>query len=279
MKSEITSKVPAELRPHFLQLNLRCPQQSVDSLFSGYKTFKAFSMADTVQNILQELEALGSESTKRTLMRHGAREPFFGVRIGDMKPIEKRLKRNYALSLALYETGNSDAMYLAGLIADEKSMTVADLQHWAENASWQMISEYTVAWVAAESNHGYKLGMKWIDDSREKIATSGWATLSGLLAMHGEAAFEKGDVAALLDRIVKTLHQSPDRVRYTMNNFVIAAGTYVPELRAKAIGVAHGLGKVEVNMGGTACQVPEAAGYIEKAAARWNGKYRKMVRC
>lgn len=234
---------------------------------------------NTIDSILKELKALGSESTKKTMMRHGAQEPYFGVKIGDMKVIEKRVKKDYALSLALYETGNSDAMYLAGLIADEKAMTAADLEYWLENAYWYMLSEYTVAWVAAESAHGYKLATKWIANKHERFSAAGWATLAGLMALGKLEEFKKGELEALLDQVLKTLHQAPNRTRYTMNSFLIAVGTYVPELRNKAIGIANGLGEVKVDAGNTACQVPEAAVYIAKAAERWNGKYRKQVRC
>ena len=78
-------------------------------------------------NILDELKALGSASTKKVLMAHGAREPFYGVKVGDLKTILKREKGNQALALELYRTGVSDAMYLAGLMADGNKMTKAEL--------------------------------------------------------------------------------------------------------------------------------------------------------
>jgi 3-methyladenine DNA glycosylase AlkD len=67
--------------------------------------------------ILEELKPLGKDSIKKVLLNQGIREPFFGVKIGDLKPIEKRIKKDYRLALDLYDTGNYDAMYLAGLIA------------------------------------------------------------------------------------------------------------------------------------------------------------------
>lgn len=234
---------------------------------------------ETVNGILVELEKMGTPAIKKVLMNHGAREPFFGVRVGDMKTIVKRVKKDYALSLALYETGNSDAMYLAGLIADEEAMTEQDLDYWAEQAYWHMLSEYSVAWVAAESKFGYKLGMKWIDDEREQMAVCGWSTLGSLIALGRAAHFAEGELAMLIDRVVKTLHKSKNRVRYAMNGFLIVVGTYVPELRAKAIAAGNALGEIQVDMGGTACKVPEAPAYIEKAAAKWNGKFKKTVRC
>ena len=95
----------------------------------------------TVQEVMKELEAMATPSTKKTLVNHGAREPFFGVKIGDMKVLQKKIKKHYELSLGLYDTGNSDAMYFAGLIADEKQMTKADLNKWAKAAYWHMLSE------------------------------------------------------------------------------------------------------------------------------------------
>jgi len=77
----------------------------------------------TANEILIELEKYGDVQTKKTLAKHGAREPFFGVKVADLKIILKKTKKNHELSLELYNTGNSDAMYLAGLMADEKKIT------------------------------------------------------------------------------------------------------------------------------------------------------------
>ena len=81
----------------------------------------------SVAAIMKELAAMGSEQTRKTYARHGAPDANFGVKIADMKTIVKRVKKSHELALALYATGNSDAMYLAGLIADETRMTKADL--------------------------------------------------------------------------------------------------------------------------------------------------------
>src|SRR5438128_1541539 len=101
----------------------------------------------TADAIVAELKKLGSAQTKKILLNHGAREPFFGVKAEDLKKIQKRVKMDYALALELYDTGNSDAMYLAGLIADDAKMTKKDLQKWVEAAYWPWLSEYTVPWV------------------------------------------------------------------------------------------------------------------------------------
>jgi hypothetical protein len=49
----------------------------------------------TAQEILDELKSLGNEATKKVLLKHGAREPFFGVKVEDLKKIQKRIKKDY----------------------------------------------------------------------------------------------------------------------------------------------------------------------------------------
>jgi 3-methyladenine DNA glycosylase AlkD len=234
----------------------------------------------TADEVLAELATLGNESTKKVLMRHGAREPFFGVKIEDLKKIQKRVKKDHALALALYDTGNSDAMYLAGLVADPAKMKKADLQKWLKKAYWHMLSEYTVPWVAAESPHGAELAREWIDSPKETIASAGWATWGSLVAIKPDEELDLDELKGLLERVESGIHAAPNRVRYTMNGFVIALGGYVTPLAEAAKATARAVGQVEVDMGGTACKVPAAAEYIEKVEqAGKQGKKRKTAFC
>jgi 3-methyladenine DNA glycosylase AlkD len=234
----------------------------------------------TADDVVKELRSLGSESIKKVLVKHGAKEPFFGVKVEDLKKIQKRVKVDHELALALYDTGISDAMYLAGLIADDAKMTKKDLQKWVKKAHWSMISEFTVPWVAAGNPHGYELAREWIESKSELVASAGWATLSSLVGVKEDDELDIPGLKKLLDRIRKTIHQQPNRVRHMMNGFVIAAGSYVPMLTEYAIETAEAVGPVSVNMGETACRVPDAAEYIEKARKRGAiGKKRKTAKC
>ena len=132
---------------------------------------------------MDELKAKGSDNIKKIFLNHGAKEPLFGVKIGDLKVIQKKVKKDYQLAMELYDTGNYDAMYLAGLIADESKMSKKDIQSWVEKATCSGLCEYTVSWVAAESTYGWNLGMQWIESPKELIASSGWNTLSGVISM------------------------------------------------------------------------------------------------
>ena len=98
----------------------------------------------TKKEILKELEEYGDEPTKKTLIKHGAKEPFFGVKVQDLKKILKKVKKNHCLSLELYATGNFEAMYLVCLMADENVITEEQLEDWVDKAYWYYLSEYAV---------------------------------------------------------------------------------------------------------------------------------------
>jgi 3-methyladenine DNA glycosylase AlkD len=234
----------------------------------------------TAQQVLAELAKLGSEQTKKTLLRHGAKEPLFGVKIGDTKPLQKKLKGDNDLALALFDTRNYDAMYLAGLVCDPPRMTKAQLKKWAKAAKSPGIAEYTVAWVAAESGHGAELAREWIDSKDELVAAAGWNTLSGVVALTPDDELDLDELADLLDRVERRIREAPNRVKYAMNGFLIAVGGYVVPLTARAKAAAKAIGPVEVDMGDTACKLPDVVGYIAKMeAAGKHGAKRKTVRC
>lgn len=232
-----------------------------------------------VAEILEELQNVADESTKRTLLRHGATEPIFGVKIQELKKIQKRLKRDNDLALELYASGNSDAMYLASLICEPARMTKADLQRWVKAARWSML-ECAVAWAAAESRFGWELALQWIESPKEKIAATGWATLSSLVAIKPDSELDIEQLRSLLLNVASLIKQAAGPVAYAMNGFVIATGSYVAELTETAKTVSRQIGPISVDMGDTACKVPNALEYIDKVAGLGRiGKKRKTAYC
>ena len=85
---------------------------------------------DLYPKILKELKGYGDENTKKIYMNIGAKEPVYGVKVQDLKKILKKTKKNHKLSLDLYASGNSDAMYLAGLIITSLSDSKLGCSNW-----------------------------------------------------------------------------------------------------------------------------------------------------
>lgn len=231
--------------------------------------------------ITKELKSLGKESYRRVLMKnHGVREPCFGVPISELKKIQRRIKHDYPLALELYETGNYDAMYLAGLIADDERMTKRDLQQWAEKAYAGALPGTTVASVAAGNPSGWEMGLKWIDAKKPMVAVAGWATLSAIVSVKNDIELDLEELKRLILRVKSEIKNAPDLVRYQMNSFVIATGCYVRELNRFALAAAESIGVVTADLGDNDCQVPFAPDYIRKVEARGAiGKKRKSAKC
>src|SRR6266850_4687844 len=97
----------------------------------------------TAAEIVKQLKPLGTDSYKKVLLNHGVKEPLFGVKIEDLKKIQKQVKKDYQLALDLYDTGVYDAMYLAGLVADDLKMTKRDLRHWVDTATCNALCGFT----------------------------------------------------------------------------------------------------------------------------------------
>lgn len=234
----------------------------------------------TVPEIMADLLAHGNDGIKKILLKHGVKEPFFGVKIEHLKTIQKKIRTDYQLAKELYATGNADAMYLAGLIADDKQISKDDLQTWVRGALSNNIADYTVPWVAAGSNHGWELALLWIEDPEEHIVSAGWFTLANLVSLKPDAELDLNELKILLKRVEENIHTLPNRVRSGMNTFLICLGTYVSSMTDDVIAAANRIGQVTVIKEGTACKTPLATDYIEKASAKGKiGHKKKMVKC
>jgi hypothetical protein len=228
---------------------------------------------------LRELAGYGDPAIKKILMAHGAREPLSGVRISDLKKIQKKVKTDHGLALELFKTGHYDAMYLAGLVADDMRMTRKDLDAWSKTA-YAGIAEYTLPWVAAQGRFGWDAGLAWTKAKKESIASAGWMTLGSVVALTPDDQLDMKALGALLARVQKEIHKAPSRVRSAMNGFVIAVGGYVGPMSAKAVAAARAIGEITLDDGGTACTAAYAPDYIAKMVKRGTlGKKRTTVKC
>jgi 3-methyladenine DNA glycosylase AlkD len=235
---------------------------------------------NSVKQVMTELKKKGTAQTRKTFARHGAPQDIFGVKVGDLKVIAKNIKGCQELACDLYDSGNADAMYLAGIVADGSQMTKKQLDDWAKSAPWYMISEYTIPGVATENPHAQALAMKWIKSKQESVASSGWATYSGVVAVTPDEKLDLDEIKDLLNQVEKRIKAAANRVKYTMNGFVISVGGYVKPLSKQAKATAKKIGKIDVDMGDTACKVPVALDYIAKMeSAGRAGKKRKTMKC
>lgn len=232
-----------------------------------------------LESVMAELEVLGKERLKKMYMSNGAHEPLFGVATGAMKPIAKKIKINQPLAEQLYATGNYDAMYFAGIIADPKAMTAADYDRWMDAAYFYMLSDYVVAVTLAEADIAQEVADQWIASGEELRMSAGWSCYCWLLGSRPDREFPESKISAMLELVEKTVHESPDRTKSAMNNFMYTAAlSYLP-LHDKAVDTANAVGPVELRRDKKS-KLLNASENIRKEVERGKlGFKRKYVRC
>jgi 3-methyladenine DNA glycosylase AlkD len=232
------------------------------------------------ETVMQELEALGKERSKKMYISNGAHEPVFGVATGAMKPMAKKIKKNQPLAEQLYAAGNYDAMYFAGIIADPKAMTEADFDRWIDGAYFYMLSDYVVAVTLAESDLAQAVADKWIASREELRMSAGWSCYCWLLGNRKDEEFSTSKLANMLDQVENTIHEAPERTKSAMNNFIYTVGiSYVP-LHEKAVETAKAVGPVEIKRDKKKSSILNASEIILKGIDQGRlGFKRKYVRC
>jgi 3-methyladenine DNA glycosylase AlkD len=224
-----------------------------------------------LEEALAQLGAAGTEQNRKTYRNHGVKGDQYGVSFADLDRIAKQIKCDPNLAAALWATGNHDARLLATRIADPQALTSADLDAWTRDLDNYIATDALSALVARTPLAREKMET-WIQDDDEWIGAAGWNILASL-AMN-ESTFPDAYFRPYLEIIRRDIHNRKNRVRYSMNNAMIAIGLRSPALRQETIEVAKEVGPVEVDHFKTNCKTPEAASYIDRA---WERRAKKAA--
>ncbi|MFV8291088.1 DNA alkylation repair protein [Aerococcus viridans] len=230
--------------------------------------------------VMTELEALGKDRTKKMYLSNGAVEPLFGVTTGSMKPMRKAIKIDQDLAEELYASGNYDAMYFAGVIANANAMTEADYDRWINQAYCFMLADWVVAVTLSEADIAQEVADKWIASGEELRMSAGWSTYCWLLGRLKDDNFDEDKLSAMLEQVKETIHDQPERTKHSMNNFVYTVGlSYIP-LSEKALAVAEEIGELVIEREHKKPQTLNAYASFQKEIERNRiGFKRKYVRC
>ena len=218
----------------------------------------------TLAEVMAELEAAGSEQTRKIYLRHGAPPPLFGVSAATLKVLTKRIGVDQELAEKLWKTGNHDARWLAYKIADPKALTPADLDRWSEpeQISW---AGMLLAALATEGPSGRKIVRGWLASKDPRRRTNGWYLVASLASNDPDES--DAWFAERITQIEKTIHTATNGEKGPMNSALIAIGGRSVALRKAALAAAARIGVVTVDRGDTDCKTPDAAAYIEKTWA------------
>ena len=224
----------------------------------------------SLSEVMTTLENLGTEQTRKTWARHGAKGPMFGVLFGELFKLMKRIDVDHELARELWATGNVDARNLALKIADPLAMTPDELDRWAIENPMPMCSLY-VATLAAEGPHARDKVREWLNSSNERMRASGWTLLGRLSDL--DESFPEDQLLHSIEVIEKSMHSAPNEVKSDMNRALITMGGRSSALRKAVLAAAKRIGEVTVDHGDTACQTPDVAETVAKMWARSRAKF------
>lgn len=219
----------------------------------------------TLQQVLAELEELGTPQNRKVYARHGVGEPVYGVSYANLDKLRKRVGRDGPLAEQLWETGNHDARVLATMIADPAGVEPGTLDAWVEDLDSYVLTD-AFARFAAATPHARRKMVEWTRSREEWPGRAGWLVLAQLVTA-GEA-FEDSQLARYLMDLEGRIGRAPNRVRDAMNSALIAIGAYRDELEEPALAAARRIGTIEVDHGEVGRTTPDAAEYIRKTRAR-----------
>jgi 3-methyladenine DNA glycosylase AlkD len=192
----------------------------------------------TVNEVLAQLESLGDDARRKHNTKAGAPENQFGVKLGDVRAVAKKIKTDHALALKLWETGNVEAQLLATLIIKPASLTADELDALTRSTTCAQVADWLNSYVVAQHPERETLRVKWMKAKDRWAARAGWSLTASRVSKNADGL----DLAALLDRIEKELPKAAPEVQWTMNNTLGAIGIHHPQYRKRAVALGEKIG-------------------------------------
>ena len=193
----------------------------------------------TVQDILTQFQSLADDARRAHNTRAGAPDNQFGVKLGDIRAIAKRIKTDHELALQLWDTGNVEAQLLATLIIKPRSLTMDQLDKLTRSTTCAQVADWLNAYVVAQHPQKETLREKWMTARDRWAARAGWNLTASLINKHAD---DHLDLAALLARIDKELPRAAPEVQWTMNNTLAAIGMHQTQHRQRVVALGEKIG-------------------------------------
>ena len=192
----------------------------------------------TVKEALKELKALGDEKVRKLNAKSGAGDDQFGVSLGDIRKLAKKIKTNHELALALWHTGNVDAQFLATLVMQPKQLSAKEMDRLVRSISFVRVADWLISYVVRQHPDKETLRQRWMTEDDRWAARAGWDLTAERVGKSPAGL----DVPALLTRIEAEMATAKPEVQWTMNNTLAGIGIHFPKLRKRALAIGEQLG-------------------------------------
>ena len=218
----------------------------------------------TLKEILIELEALGSEKVRKQNTKAGAGDNQYGVKLGDLRKLAKKIKTNHDLALSLWETGNVDARFLAILLMTPNLLSTDQLDQIVRSMEFVRVADWMNSYVINHHPEKEKMRLEWLSSDHPMAARCGWSLTADRIVKNSEGL----NLPALLSRIEGEMGNAAPEVQWTMNFALAYIGIHFPEYRERAVAIGEKLGIYSDYPVSKGCTSPFAPIWIEEMVSR-----------
>src|SRR6266542_4012470 len=212
----------------------------------------------TLEEALEALERCGHAKVREMNARNGAPPNQFGVKMGDIRAIAKSIKADHELGLALWASGNVDAMLLATLILKPEQLTGEDLERMAASLSYTQLADWLMTNVIKQHASKEAMRQRWMESPHPMLARAGWSLTAERIVKNPEGL----ELGALLDRIDREMANAPAPAQWTMNYCLAEIGIHFAEHRQRALDIGEKLGLYRDYPVSKGCTSPFAPAWI-----------------
>jgi len=149
-------------------------------------------MAERVRDSLAWLERHGSKAYREAMLtRYGITAPrSYGVKVGMIQQLAKRLGKDHDLAEALWKTGWYEARMLSSYVDDPALVTSGQMDRWARDFdNWGICD--TVCFVLFDKTpHAWRKVDQWSKRREEFVKRAAFALIASL-ALHDKASGDK----------------------------------------------------------------------------------------
>jgi 3-methyladenine DNA glycosylase AlkD len=213
---------------------------------------------------LKQLKALGSEKVRAQNAKAGAGDNQFGVSLGDIRKLAKKIKTNHELALALWETGNVDAQFLATLVIEPGKLSAQELDRMVRSISFVRVADWLLSYVVRQHPDKESLRQEWMTADDRWAARAGWDLTAERVGKSPDGL----DIPALLARIESDMAGADPDVQWTMNNTLATIGIHFPKHRKQAIAIGEKIGLYRDWPVSKGCTIPFAPIWINAMVKR-----------
>ena len=188
--------------------------------------------------IRNELTVLGDEKRVATNKKRGASDNQFGVAMGEIRKMAKKIKINHELALELLQTENMEARLIAILIFNPKLISKKNVAAFTKSLMSVQVADWFNAYIVKKHPDNEDLRLEWMQTDDPISARAGW-NLTAIRVIKNPAIL---DLEQLLNRIEKEMLLANPLIQWSMNYTLAEIGINFPKYRSRAIAIAEDLG-------------------------------------